>query len=700
MRYLLLALLALPMVAPGADVTLENAEVRLSIDEHGNLTQLANLRTGQNYAAGRPLWRMYFRQGDMFENEVAPEQSRPDVVREGDELVLRYTAVRSRERALKVELELHARLAGDEVRWSARIANREPEITVTELQFPLIGACNFKRGQALIWSANGGQRFEDPREQIRRSHTLYMAPDQTGIRMTTLYPGGTACTNSFVFAGEDEGLYFGSHDPSFQHTVHLLRLLGRDVEAGFSKYPFLPARKTYTVEGYVTSPYRGSWHVAAKKYRAWANTWFRAVKKPAWIENMTGWQRVILKHQYGEVLHSYRELAQVYRDGAAAGIPSLLAFGWHDAGMDAGYPEYVYDQRQGGRAALADSIREIHRQGGKVHLYFNGRLIDKESAFYRNNGSRLTVKGWRGNEVVESYHFSGTGTAVRQFGRKSLVMACPASREWRQMMKRWADEAIGAGADAVFYDQMGYYEHPCTDPTHGHPVPFTTVAVAKAELLRDVREHIKSRGADIGLGTEIINDMTSQYADFIHNLTGAAAASNDWRSGHKPKLTGFVEWFRYTFPEIIFSDREIRDDTDIERRVNHALLLGLRSDVEIFRCRGTIRDTPVYQAYLGKANALREKFAEFLLKGEYADTDFFRLSSGEIEGRSFRSGKRLAVVVTQSHLDRAATRLTAEGYRLAGHGGFGGYSVQPEAAGAQIELPRHALAVLVFSAVQ
>ena len=37
----------------------------------------------------------------------------------------------------------------------------------------------------------------------------------------------------------------------------------------------------------------------------------------------------------------------------AAGIHSLLLFGWWDAGMDAGYPTYAFDEAQGGRPVLA-----------------------------------------------------------------------------------------------------------------------------------------------------------------------------------------------------------------------------------------------------------------------------------------------------------------------------------------------------------
>jgi len=695
-RTSLVTLLVLAALPTGA-ITLENKEARVSVDERGNLTALTNLRSGHNYASGKPLWRMFYRVGDSFENEIVSEDSQAAVSRVGEAIVLRYSKVQSRRGPLDVKLELQARLVGDEVRWSARVENHEPGITITELEFPLVAACNIKPGQELIWSNMGGERFKDPRARIRSARTLYMAPDQHGIKMTTLYPGGGAATNCFAFAGKDEGLYFGSHDPAFQHTLHLFRLQGEDIETGFAKYPFLNTGKTYAVDGYVISPYGGDWHVAAKKYRAWANTWFKAVSKPAWVENMAGWQRVILKHQYGEVLHPYSEMPGVYADGVAGGIRTLLAFGWHDAGMDAGYPNYVADERQGGRAALAGAIRKIHAEGGKVHLYFNGRLIDKESAFYRQGGGSIAIKDWRGNELTEAYHFSGDGTAVRQFGRKSFVMACPSSAKWRDMMMQWADLAIGLGADSVFYDQVGYGEYPCTDPSHGHPVPFTTVQTVKADVLRQIREHIKARGSDLALGTEWLNDMTSQYADFLHNVTGASGTSSDWRHGVKPEITGFVEWFRYTFPEMIVSDREIRDDTDVERRVNHALLLGLRSDVEIYRCRGTLRDTPNYSAYLAKANAVRAKYADFLLKGAYRDTEGFEISNNEIEARSFQSGDRLAVVLTQSHLDEAATELAVPGYHLVESGGLGEPTVKAFPGGPRVTLKRHALAVVVFT---
>ena len=67
-------------------------------------------------------------------------------------------------------------------------------------------------------------------------------------------------------------------------------------------------------------------------------------------------------------------------------------------------------------------------------------------------------------------------------------------------------------------------------------------------------------------------------------------------------------------------NRRIRDDNDIERRVNLTLLKGLRNDIEIYRCRGLIDETPVYQAYLARVNAVKERYSDLLLEGRFAAT--------------------------------------------------------------------------------
>jgi len=409
---------------------------------------------------------------------------------------------------------------------------------------------------------------------------------------------------------------------------------------------------------------------------------------------MNGWQRIILKHQYGEMHYRYSQLRQIYDEGRAAGIHNLLLFGWTQDGHDNNYPDFRCDDAQGGEKALAQNIRVFREAGGKVMLYFNGHLIDKTSQYYAADGAKICAKDFQGNEYQEYYRFGGPGTALRQFGYKTFVGACPGQPSWLEKLKEMADMAFRLNCDCVFYDQLGGYDNvQCCDPHHGHPVPFTTIGQAKSALLSQVRDYIKAKDPNMALGTEILCDLTSAYADYIHSLWGACppldAASSD-------SAMPFIDWFRYIFPEVILSDREIRDDRDIERRVNHALLKGLRSDVEIYRCRRTIAETPHYRDYLHQANWLRQKYAELLLAGRYIDTDGFSLDNPAIAARAFSSKNRLAVLLTQSYCEHASTLLSVPDYRFVQYDGLGNYLVFSQDSQVQVDLDRHGLAAVIF----
>ncbi|MDD5728981.1 MAG: hypothetical protein PHV59_10495, partial [Victivallales bacterium] len=208
-----------------------------------------------------------------------------------------------------------------------------------------------------------------------------------------------------------------------------------------------------------------------------------------------------------------------------------------------------------------------------------------------------------------------------------------------------------------------------------------------------------SRDPQFSLGIEWFIDVLAAQVDYVHNITGGCLVNNsDWlAAGEKPELLSFPEWSRYTFPEVIISDREIRDDSDIERRVNLGLLRGFRSDVEIYRCRATIAQTPHYQAYLKQANRLRDKYSELLLNGMMCDSDGFEIDNPELSASAFTAGRRLAVLVTQSHLDRAECRVRASGYHFEEYDGIGAIKVTALAAGCELTVGRHGLAVLIFS---
>lgn len=613
---------------------LNNGIVEISFDDRARLISLRNSATGREWAGGGGLWRIIFEHGRVQEEEMTAESAREiSVSREAETLRLRWSGMQCAAGSFDFRIEAVVRLEGTQVCFDARLENRTKDAILREFQFPFVKNVNLGPGTELLTSAVcDGIRYRDIPALLESSRTGYVGQDNKALEFSCLYPG-LAAANCFLLAEPENTLAVMSLDPTFQCTLHLLRKRGEEIDAGVVKYPFLRPGETTTVTGYRLAPVAGDWHRAADLYRNWCDTWRVTSEKPSSILHSNGWHRLILRHQYGKQLFHYRDLPKILKSGLEAGIDTLFLFGWHEGGHDSRYPEYDFAEDEGGHDELKKQIAAFQANGGHVILYFNGQLIDTATDFYEKTGKRISVKLPSGREHTEVYPFGGDGTALRIFGNKVFVTACPGTDEWLDVLKHLADQAIELGCDGVFFDQLGYISRPCCDPTHGHRVPFMEVTAAKVEMIRKLREYVKRQRPEMSFGIEWFNDVTSRHVDFVHNIY------DDGNPGHYP------EFMRYLFPEVVITDRGIRDDTNIERRVNRAVRLGLRSDVEIYRCRALIDETPHYKAYLTKANAFRERNRDLVLNGRFRDTLGARCDNPAVEYSVFEAPGRLGVIL-------------------------------------------------------
>lgn len=649
-------------------VRMENEWISLLFDETGVLTEFHNRKSGRNLVRPHQLVRLILGDADCLELDALPAGP-PDIRRKGDRVTLAFSTVDCAERGtIPIAVTLSVELCGDEIHWGIALENRSKKLTVREVHYPILTIRDPEPPMAAITSERVSNRIEDLPRQIRSCFTQYMAPDQKYIRYLALYPGRPASMNCFALDWGADGLYCGCHDPAFELTGQVFELeKNSSVNLYLARYPFLKPGMNRSECHIVTAPYCGNWSVSAAKYRKWADSWFTPPRIPEHVAFSPGWQRIILHHQYGEYLFPYEKLESAYDDAKKAGIDTLFLFGWTAAGMDSGYPVYSPDPKLGGIGALKENIRKVQARGGKVILYFNGQLIDVESEYYRSGeGAQVAIKRADGTEHRESYNFTSGGTFLRAFVNKGFVVACPSCRSWLEILKRHVDFALELGVDSVFFDQLGMLPYPCCDPSHGHPVPYTGIMRGKREMLRELYEYAKSRKPDLGFGIEGTTDQTLQYTDFVHIVGAPAEVWNpDWRTrGEKPLTHSASYLFKAAFPEAVISNRNIRDDSDVEFPVNQMLLIGSRSDVEVYRCRATIAATPRYQAYLAKANAWRERFGRLLYEGKFRAETLHSVSNPEVQSNSFQLGDELAVLLTQSNRDLARTEVAAPGFQL------------------------------------
>lgn len=484
---------------------------------------------------------------------------------------------------------------------------------VNELQYPLLDLPT-GAGETLYLPLGLGARYPDPHALAARAHTEYMAADYKNVWKTWRYPGELSMSwcalerpDSTVYLGYEgaecrvRNLLLGC-EPREQREPRLL--------LGIASFPALREGETLTYDGFTVASGLSGWCAAADRYRAAAD-WFRPEPRRAGIAELDGWQRLILRHQYGEILHTYADLPAIYRAGARHGIRMLLLFGWWQEGMDNGYPHYLPDEALGGAAGLAAAIDEIHRAGGRVILYANGHLIDAATDFADAHPGCVT-RDIEGNPIREAYRFSGGGTLLRD-GYKTFYTGCHGTRVWRNTLADVARRHIALGSDGTFFDQINICFNFCFDPTHEHGPRIDLDPEMRRMGIRAIREAV---GDEAWFGTEWVVDRLSAAFDFTHGC----GMGCELLPGAYPYLV------RYTFPEIPVSNRNILDEKDgYARHLYYAFVFGMLYDVSLWRGRipGTMDDFPGYTAVLERCLQLRDRYRDFFLdaRAEPAERD-------------------------------------------------------------------------------
>lgn len=679
---------------------LNNNYVGLTFDDAGSLIAFENKITGRQIVVPHILWRLVIADEECREIEAKAYGS-AECERRDNKLIFRTANIITEfGKILPVAVEFSAALSSDEVTWQIHIVNQAPGITVRESQFPVFAIKEPQPPMLAHTSDLIGECIDDLPAQIQAGFSHFMGPDNKYIRRNSMsmYPGRLAAVNFYELDWGKDGFYYGCHDDKFRMNMHCFELEGKQINMFMNQYPFLKNGSEWRSPELVTSPYCGDLTVGAQKYRKWADSWFKAPMVPAHIKNSAGWQRLILKHQHGEYFFRYDDLEKAYDTGVKSGLDTLLLFGWTGEGMDSGYPVYTPDATQGGKEALRRNIMKVRKKGGHVVLYYNGQLIDAASEYFKSGaGARVSIKREDGTEHREFYSFFNTGTFYRMFVNKTFAVACPSCREWIDVLKRHIDLALEVGADSVFFDQLGLASYPCCDPSHGHEVPFMGLMESKRALLKELYEYTKAKNPDMGFGIECTTDQTAQYSDFVHTCGNVAQVWNPgWlQRGEPPRPKAGLYLYKIAFPEVIISDRDIKDDNDeVIFKVNQMLLHGLVNDAAVHRCRAALGQAPLYQEYLRKANALRERHKDILTNGIYRASHYHTIDGTGIQTNSFKLENRLAVIVTQSWKDSITAKITVPGGKMLEYDSING-DVTVNADN-EITIPQYGFAMIIY----
>jgi hypothetical protein len=609
------------------------------IDSRGFCDSVYNLASHHEYVRiPGPIWKIIYREGDRMERPVFAEGQTFTVSHQDDNsFTMVYDSLRGDDRELLVSLRLDFSMSGDNLSVTAAIENRDT-ISIIEFHLTAIsGVCSLAGAPEkdyLMWPANQGRRIWNPAHSDLSAYAgfrKYERHDYLHTDLDILYPGG-GCMQWFDLCNEGEGIYVGSHD-HLHHTVcmHVERDVKTNVlRLGIIRYPFVEPGETWTSRPAVYAVHGGDWHEGSRIYRRWIESaGWKAPESPDWARRFQGWLRVILKPHHCEINWDYSKIPELYEEAAAAGLDTLFLLGWEQGGFARLWPDYYLADDLGGEKILREGIRYVHSKGGRVLMFLSYFLIDRQSEFYlKEGGDACTIKSLWGEDVPFAETYCGEGT-YRKIANPPMPMyaACPSTHLWQEKMIRSARYCLDLGADGVLYDIGGTKPYFCYAKGHPHAKPSHSHA-EKDLKYKGLREAVKSYGNDKIILMEHNVDIFGQHMDITHSGLFS----------FRPEDNLTMEMYRYTFPEIVMTNREMgQDETNYKQNINYSFVQGLAYDMTVFRCCGSLRDVPRYAAYMKTRIELRKKYAKHLIYGKYIDTDGFSVDDTRILAKGYRA---------------------------------------------------------------
>jgi hypothetical protein len=585
-------------------LTVKAGSLAFSIDNSGTRAWF----TSDDFSSaerGR-FWTLSLSIDDDRDVAVHSEDQEAQVTIIPDGALLRYRQLRTVSgRVVNVELEITVLTIGDE--FSFRATGTTPaDLAVREIALPIIELAPHPQSRTeTLYRAEGlGRKIDNPRSTLVRAHTEYMRDDSAGIWEQSAYPGEMGMPWHGLQAGENF-LYLARHDPEFRGALFSAGVPSRDPDGELWLTVVSPTDRSSIDTGtIVVALLDGGWKAAAAHYRSWADTWYSG--PPAGYGQLQGWQRIIMRHQFGGEQFSYDDLVPIFERGREHGLDGILLFGWWKAGFDRGYPSYEPDDALGGAAGLARAIKTITDRGGFISLYANGNIIDRTTDYFTAHAAEVSKKDTRGLDYIAGYDFAAESLTTRYFAAPSFVAACHGAPRWRAEMASVAAGQAALGTRSVFFDQAGFHliAWPCFDESHEHGTSANVEAQYRAKTLQGIRE--AANGAAVG--SEGMADHLIPYLDFHHGL-GFAFQSED---------EAFPALFRTVFPEPVMSNRFTHDERPgWEDQLNYAFVYNLAFDVAIHRGRRTIAAVPAYGDRITRLIALRRAHAGVFEAGSF-----------------------------------------------------------------------------------
>jgi len=567
---------------------------------------------------GSDFWRLILDDGQRTEIPVLSSRQKGKVVVKSGVVTIEYSQLVSEygdtyDIFFRVTIEKENGL----LKFTPYMENGTRDTRINECFCPMANFTSLygeKKNDALYWPEGPGVRHQDPWKWMEGMSSAYYNHDEYETHVNLIYP--RASMSWYGIQSADKFLYVCRQDPemrlcflSLRHTIH-----GKDLMCNVAHWPMARPGEKLTEPSTVVGVLDGDWRIAADTYRAWADkNFFKAPKIDSWMKRMTGFQRVIMRSQYGEDHFKASDLPALYEAGAKYGIKTLFLFAWWKEGMDRAYPKYE-EAYPGAFAELAANIKKVQEMGGRVILECNCHFMDPSSDFYKEHGDECRLLDINGNEYRPSFVYAGRGELRQKLGKVQFPLACEGSKLWRDQLSSQLRLLNSFGPDCLFMDCYGFCPYqPCFNDCHDHGARVDEAWISHRKIFQDAMDYSYANGRV--LGTEGVTDIAGAYCQLLHG---------NIQADYKVKSDQFPQLFRYTFPECITTERGfLSSDGNYSRQVKCALVMGERYDSQLWVCKAGMASDSEYAEKMGWCAQKLDEWGDYFYDGRFTviDTD-------------------------------------------------------------------------------
>jgi len=647
------------------------------------------------HPGGEPVWAVLLQPvgGAPVQGEpivITNQRQDPTLHATADHIRVTYDKLSDGSRTWDIGLALDIRLNGDAFEIAGELRNSAQGWVVCGFIGPVLNGIQADLSKQPLLTPDGFGRITHRPPGADKGSKPWAA---TGDRfeLSSPYPSRSGSMQWCAFAGPQGGLYLGCHDGAHAAKDLCVRYSpgSRAFAFAIKHHVFCPPGDRRALPPLVIRPYQGTWHAAARHYRAWFDSVRPVCQAPAWARNASGWLLCILKQQNGEVMWDYRSLNALCDVADKRGLDMLGLFGWAHGGHDHLYPDYNPDPPMGGEPALRAALKEVRRRGKRSIIYANGQLQERDTDFWNKTGKGIAVMQRDGESVQQTYH------KYDNIPKYRFDLGCLVSKPWYDRMLALAVQAHDLGADGILFDQLGMSKPmACYGQGHGHPVPEMVYASERPAFIQRIAEHMKSVDPEFIVMTEGLHDSVLDSISMFHGcVIGTFYASADdmaARLASSRTTDAFPEMFRYTFPEVMST---VRVPTPMMDRgmANYTCAYGMRYEIESRyaadvsylredRVPGVedyphvinkpdiamMKATPPGDAasYMKKLISFQREHAEIFWGGRFVDTTGFSFAGEGLVAKGFEAEDRIAVILWNTLQKAAPIKIDVPGAEL------------------------------------